>query len=112
MINTQERNNVGEQVTEAWLQALGNICWAQEQGDKIVQMMLEQGKVTREEGLRMADRLASHIRQNQEEMQRWVQSSVQMSMAAFRTPTTGQIDDLNRKIEDLTKKVEVLTKKG
>lgn len=109
---TQERPNYTEQISEAWMQALSNVCWAQDQGDKIVTSMLEQGRVSREEGLRLADRIAGHVRQNQEEMQKWIQGAVQMSMAAFKMPSTTQVDELTRKVDELTRKVEALSKKA
>lgn len=96
---------------DMYLKTVGNVCWAQEQGEKILETMVEQRRVTREEGKRIAERMAEHVRQNQEEMQKFVQSAVQMSLAAFRLPSTNQVEELTQKVEELTKKVEELSKK-
>lgn len=111
MTTTTERPNVADTMVDMYLQTVGNVCWAQEQGEKILQTMLDQRKVTREEGKRLAERMAEHVRQNQEEMQKFVQSAVQMSLAAFRFPTNNQVDELTRKVDELTRKVEQLSKK-
>lgn len=108
---TTERPDITDHMVDMYLQTVGNVCWAQEQGEKILQTMLEQRRVTREEGKRLAEKMAEHVRANQEEMQRFVQSAVQMSLAAFRIPTTGQVDELTKKVDELTRKVEALSKK-
>ena len=109
---TQEKPNATHIATEAWMQMLSNVCWTQEQGEKMIQTMLEQGRVTREESLRMADAMANQVKSNQVELQKWVQSSIQMSMAAFKLPQSNEVEALHKQIAELTKKVEQLSKKG
>jgi polyhydroxyalkanoate synthesis regulator phasin len=109
---TQEKPNLTNMVSEAWMQNLGNLCWAQEQGDKIVETMIAQGKVTREQSLHMAEAIAEQVKSNQQELQKWIQGSVQMSMAAFKVPQAGQVEALQQQVAELTRKVEELSKKG
>ena len=109
---TQEKPNPTQIATEAWMQVLSNLCWTQEQGDKVIQTLVEQGRVTREESLRIADAVANQVKSNQVELQKWVQSSIQMSMAAFKMPQSNEVEALNKQIAELTKKVEQLSKKG
>lgn len=96
---------------DMYLKTVGNVCWAQEQGEKILEAMVEQRRLTREEGKRIAEHMAENVRQNQEGMQKFVQSAVQMSLAAFRMPSTTQVEELTRQVETLTRKVEELSKK-
>lgn len=109
-IASEKRNPVDAFVQTA-LDAVGNVCWAQEQGEKVLRAYLELGRGTREETREIAQKVAGQIRQNQEEMQRWVRSTVEMSMAAFRPATVAQFEELNRKVEELTRKVEELSKR-
>lgn len=109
---TQEKPNVAHMISEAWMQNLGNLCWAQEQGDKIMETLIAQGKVSREQSLHMAEAIAEQVKTNQQELQKWVQGSVQMSLAAFKVPQASQIEALQNQVAELSRKVEELTKKG
>jgi polyhydroxyalkanoate synthesis regulator phasin len=93
---------------EALVDAVGQLCWAQEQGEKLVRAYLEVGRLTRTEGRDLAHRIATQIRQNQEEMQRWVSAVVEMSMAALRPATVAQFEELTRKVDALTRQIEAL----
>lgn len=103
---------VPEAMTESWLNMLGTVCWAQDQGERILNEWKQLGQMSREEGVALMTRLAHQVRQNQEEMQRWIDSSVKMSLAAFTPPTRTQVEELARKVEELSRKVEELGRKA
>lgn len=95
----------------AWYTALGGALWAQDQAEKMVRTMLDQGRVTREESRKVMDDLVEQIRRNQGEMQRLAQEAVRGSLANLNIPTQEQISDLNRKIDELNRKIDALSKK-
>ena len=99
-------------MTESWLNMLGTVCWAQDQGERILNEWVQLGQMSREESLALMTRLARQVRQNQEEMQRWIDSSVKMSLAALTPPTRAQVEELARKVEELSQKVEELGRKA
>lgn len=87
----------------------GNFCWAQEQGDRVLRSYVELGNASREEARQWASKMTEQVRENQEQMQKWVRSAVEMSMASFRPATVAQLEALERKVDELTKKVEALS---
>lgn len=108
---TEKIHNMTEQMTETWMQSFGTLCWAQEQGDRMVRNWLDQGKITRDESQKIMAKLTEQTKANQEAMQRFIQTSVHMSLESFRLPKMGQVDELTTKIEELNKKIEELNKK-
>ncbi len=92
----------------AWYTALGGAIWAQDQAERMVRLMLDQGRVTREEGRKMMDELVDQVRRNQSEMQRLAQEAVRSSMTNLNIPTQDQIAELNRKIDELNRKIDSL----
>lgn len=90
----------------AWYTALGGAIWAQDQAEKMVRLMIDQGRVTREEGKKMMDDLVSQVRHNQGEMQRLAQEAVRSTLANLNIPTQDQIAELNRKIDELSRKID------
>ncbi|HEX2171665.1 MAG TPA: phasin family protein [Dehalococcoidia bacterium] len=94
----------------AWYTALGGALWAQDQAEKMVRLMLDQGRVTREESKRVMDDLVEQVRRNQSEMQRLAQEAVRSSLANLNIPTQDQIKDLNRKIDELNRKIDAMPK--
>lgn len=90
----------------AWYTALGGALWAQDQAEKMVRIMLDQGRVTRDESRRVMDDLVQQVKQNQAEMQRLAQEAVRNSLANLNVPTQDQIAELNRKIDELNRKID------
>ena len=94
----------------AWYTAMGGALWAQDQAEKMVRLMIDQGRVTRDESRKMLDDLAAQVRQNQAEMQRLAQEAVRSTLVNLNVPTQDQIADLNRKIDDLNRKIDALSR--
>ena len=94
----------------AWYTAMGGALWAQDQAEKMLRLMLDQGRVTREESRRMLDQLAEQVRQNQAEMQRLAQEAVKSTLTNLQVPTQDQVAELNRKIDELNRKIDALSR--
>lgn len=92
----------------AWYSALGGAIWATEQAEKMVHVMLDQGRITREESKRMLDDLVEQVRHNQGEMQRIAQEAVRSTLTGLNIPTQDQIAELNRKIDELNRKIDAI----
>jgi polyhydroxyalkanoate synthesis regulator phasin len=95
----------------AWYTALGGALWAQDQAEKMVRLMLDQGRVTREESKKVMDDLVDQVRRNQGEMQRLAQDAVRTSLTNLNVPTQDQVTELNRKIDELNRKIDGLAAK-
>lgn len=111
MSTATETRHPADFFVQSFMDVVGNVCWAQDQGEKVLRAWVDQSRISREEGRLLTRKLAEQVRQNQEEMQRWVRATVEMSMAAFRPVTLAQIEDLTRKVDELTRKVEELSKR-
>jgi polyhydroxyalkanoate synthesis regulator phasin len=106
-----ETRTPADAIVDNWINVFGQMCYAQDQGEKMLRSFLDLGHTTREESKELVTRLGAQIRKNQEEMQRFVQASVQMSLAAFRPATASQYEDLTRKVDELSRKIEAISKK-
>lgn len=99
-----------ESLMETTMQAVSTALWAQEQADRLVHACLDAQKSNREEGRKLAEKMAEQVKANQENLQRFIHSSVSLSLASMRIPQPGQVEELNRKVEALTKELETLKK--
>lgn len=107
---TQRHDDPGSRGVDAlwnaWYTALGGALWAQDQAEKMVRIMLDQGRVSRDESRRVMDDLVQQVKQNQAEMQRLAQEAVRNSLVNLNVPTQDQIAELNRKIDELNRKID------
>lgn len=95
---------------ETTMQAVSTALWAQDQADRLVRACLDSNKTTREEGVKLAEKMAEQVKANQENLQRFIHSSVSLSLASMRIPQPAEVEELNRKVEALTKELETLKK--
>ncbi|GMU57273.1 MAG: hypothetical protein AMXMBFR33_64190 [Candidatus Xenobia bacterium] len=107
---TQELKQFNEAMMQTTMQAVSTALWAQEQADHLVRACLDSQKSTREEGKKLAEKMAEQVKANQENLQRFIHSSVSLSLASMRIPQPGQVEELNRKVEALTKELEAIKK--
>ncbi len=98
---TQAWEMAGELYWDAWNQGLGFYGWAGEQGEKLFSTWVEQGKLTRDEGLRLQREWTEQARANQREFQAMVSQTVKDSTEAFRSAFQQQLDDLRSRVEHL-----------
>jgi polyhydroxyalkanoate synthesis regulator phasin len=108
---TEDRKTLTDQMTAVFLESLGTVCWAQDQGLKLTRAWLDQTQANRDQARKLLERVAEQVRSNQEELQRFIRSSVEMSLAAMRLPDASRVDDLSRRLEDLTRRLEELTRR-
>ena len=71
---------------DSWLATLGMVSWTQDQAEKVTRQVLEQGRVSREEGLRLTRDLFEQVKRNQAELQRMIQEGVRASLQSYRVP--------------------------
>lgn len=136
---TQQGNQVAstafDAAWESWMAALGMISWSQDQAEQVARQLMEQGRISREEGRRLLQELGTQAKRNQEELQRMIQESVRASLQSFQfpesffqplltmmtpPPTTQdataasrtQLDELNRKVDELSRKLDALNAKA
>jgi polyhydroxyalkanoate synthesis regulator phasin len=105
-----EKMDMTEAMLDAWRRNLEAMGWARDQGEKVLRMWAEQGKITQEECARMMERAAELATRQQEEMQKYVQATLQMSLAALKLPTVEEVDKLKQQVAELQAKVAELSK--
>jgi polyhydroxyalkanoate synthesis regulator phasin len=86
---------------DSWMQSVGMMAWAGEQAEKMVGTWMEQGRVSREEGLRLQREMVEQARRNQTELQNLIAKTVQEQTETFRTTMQQQMDDLRRRIDEM-----------
>ncbi len=62
------------------------VSWTQDQAEKVTRQVMEQGRVSREEGLRLTRDLLEQVKRNQAELQRTIQEGVRASLQSYRVP--------------------------
>ncbi len=108
---TQEKLDLTEAMLDTWRTNLEAMGWARDQGEKMLRAWAEQGKLTQDEARQMMERAVDLAARQQEEMQKYVQSALQMSLLAFKLPTAEQIEKLTAEVAELRAKVEELSRK-
>ena len=92
--NTERLTQQGGQVAstafsntwDSYLAMLGMFSWTQDQAEQTMRQLMDQGRVSREEGLRLLRDLSEQAKRNQGELQRMIQESVRASLQTFRFP--------------------------
>jgi polyhydroxyalkanoate synthesis regulator phasin len=71
---------------DTWLATLGAVTWTQDQAERTLRQMMDQGRVSREEGGRLLRDLVEQAKRNQAELQRLIQESVRASLQVYQNP--------------------------
>ena len=74
---------------DSWLATLGMVSWTQDQAEKVTRQLMEQGRVSREEGLRLTRDLLEQVKRNQAELQRMIQEGVRVSLQSYQIPVAA-----------------------
>jgi len=101
-----------EQMIDNSTKAFTSMFWFQEQGEKFVQTFIEQNKVTRDQAVKMAERIAEQSKENQKLLQDMVQNSVKASFDSYKVASQQTIEQMQKQVELLTKQVENLSAKA
>lgn len=110
-MSDQKINAVMDQMIENSTKAFTSMFWFQEQGEKFMQLWMEQNKIGRDQAVKMAEKIAEQAKQNQKLLQEMVQSSVKMSFDSYKLASQNTLDQLQKQVETLSKQVEQLSTK-
>ena len=91
---------------------VGAASWAFEQGDRLVGTWMSEGQVSRQEGRRRFDDLATRTRQASEDLSRRVSDSVRSARSSMPLATRDQVASLERRVEELTRQIESMKSTG
>ena len=101
-----------EQMIDNSTKAFTSMFWFQEQCEKFVQTWMDQTKVTRDQAVKMAERIAEQSKENQKLLQDLVQNSVKASFDTYKVASQQTIEQMQKQVELLSKQVEVLSAKA
>lgn len=93
-------------VMDYWFATLTNLSWAQEQVEKTINKAIEQGKVSREEGLTIIKEFMAKGKDNQQKFQEMVKDGVKSTIVAMQIPTKAQLDELRKQIDELSGRIK------
>jgi polyhydroxyalkanoate synthesis regulator phasin len=99
-------DRVREVIRDAFTISLGAASWAFEQGDRMVDTWLRQGHVSREEGRKRFDEIASRTRLAGEDLRHRVQDGVRSARSSMAT--REQVAHLERQVAELTRQIEAM----
>ncbi len=101
-------DSVIEKFWDMWLIGLGSISWSQEQFNNMMKTYMDRSKLAREEGTKVTEELMNQVKNNQMQIQKMIQESVNAAMENVNIPNLNYFEELSKKIEELSKKVENL----
>jgi polyhydroxyalkanoate synthesis regulator phasin len=104
-------NQIVDQMIDNSTKAFTSMFWFQEQGEKFMQVWMEQNKVSRDQAVKMGEQLAAQAKENQKLLQEMVQQSVKLSFDTYKAASQQTVEQLTKQVELLTKQVETLTAK-
>ena len=107
--HSEGTERVREAIRDGFTIMLGAASWAFEQGDRLVDTWLHQGKVSREEGRRRFEEFASNTRRRGENLSRRVSESMRSSMPVA---TRDEIARLERQVAELKQQSESMKSSG
>lgn len=100
---------------EIWLAGLGAFSKAQEEGGKVYNALVKEGKhietKTRQEAGERVGELASRASGTIDRLEKVFEERVARALKALGVPTAKEVDHLTRRVAELTRQVEALTGK-
>ena len=100
---------LGEAMIDNSIRAVKKMVAAQEQGEKMVRSMLEQGRQARQQTEVSAAQWAEMVRENNKQVQQLAHTTVRLSIDSFRAAQQATIDKLKAQVEALSRQVEAQT---
>jgi polyhydroxyalkanoate synthesis regulator phasin len=97
---------VREVMRDGFTIMLGAASWAFEQGDRLVETWLRQGRISREEGRQRFDDFRQRTRRAGEDLGRRVQDSMRSARSSMPLATREQVANLERQVAELTRQIE------
>lgn len=105
-------NQMMEQMIDNSTKAFTSMFWFQEQGEKAMQVWMDQNKVTRDQAVKMAEKIAEQAKENQKLLQDMVQATVKLNLDSYKVASQNTLEQLQKQVENLTKQVEKLNHKA
>jgi poly(hydroxyalkanoate) granule-associated protein len=106
---------VKESGHEIWLAGLGAFSKAQEEGGKVYNALVKEGKhieaKTRQEAGERVEELASRASGTIDRLEKVFEERVARALKALGVPTAKEVEHLTRRVAELTRQVEALTGK-
>jgi polyhydroxyalkanoate synthesis regulator phasin len=110
--SSHEHSEGGERMREVirdgFTIMVGAASWAFDQGDRLVDSWLHQGRQSREEGQRRINDLADRTRRARDDFGRRVQDSMRSARSSMPLATRDQVANLERQVAQLTREIEAL----
>ncbi len=103
-MKTAVKNPV-DMMMDSYLQNLSTVCWAQDQGEKILKSYMDQGSKARAESQKVAERFSEQIKLNQAEMQKLIDGAVKVSLEAANRAHKQQLELVKQQVEILQSQV-------
>lgn len=118
-VEVMAENRVVRQVKESgheiWLAGLGAFAKAQEEGGKVYNALVKEGRhieaKTRQQAGERVDELASRASGTIDRLEKVFEERVARALKALGVPTAKEVDHLARRVAELTREVEALTGK-
>jgi polyhydroxyalkanoate synthesis regulator phasin len=103
---------VREAIRDGFTIMLGAASWAFEQGDRLVDTWLREGRVSREEGRRRFEDFTTRTRRAGEDLGRRVQDSMRNARSSMPVASREQVASLERQVAELTRQIESMKSGG
>jgi len=122
---TSKSKNILDQANQIWLAGLGAFARAQEEGEKIFDTLVSEGRSLESKGRKMTEATVNEVRDNVEDTVEGVQGRaargwdkleqvfedrVARTLGALGVPTANDIRSLTERVEELQKAVDALKK--
>jgi polyhydroxyalkanoate synthesis regulator phasin len=99
---------VREAIRDGFTIMVGAASWAFEQGDRLLDSWLQQGRESREQGRRRFDDFTDRARRAGDDLGRRVQDSVRSARSSMPLATREQVANLERQVAELNRQIEAL----
>lgn len=84
-----------------FLEAIGTVCWAQEQAEALINKLAEQNRINRNDGMTVIKEIVEQTKKNQEKLQGLIYDGMNAYFSGYKS----QIDELQKRVDELSKKI-------
>jgi hypothetical protein len=102
---------IGEMMIDNTMKSVQAYGLAMEQGDKMTRLALDQSKVVREEGMKMAQKWGEMARENQRQATSLYSGFAQMGLDGFKSFQQQATSEMSRQMDTVAKQMEVVNAK-
>jgi polyhydroxyalkanoate synthesis regulator phasin len=102
------RGTIGEKFERLILLQIGAAAATRERIEEVVEGLIEQGRIQREEGKTLVDQVAGSAKERSSGARSLIDASVQQGLRRGGLPTRGDYEDLVFRVEQLEHRVRML----